>query len=547
MRKHCAKEDCPERYYFQEKCQDLSNVLPNVGGFLAEKPFESSYLYQKCAFCTYRHPLDNKATGQCLTKHMLPEFVVEKAKRQQSAVVNMILNTPMQKVCSNYRRGPIFPTTEEAKQACTTNPSCVYDEHGCRVKKCYHHTDQQACDASLCEWNKYEEKCSELVCEKYDDLHECGKDPKCIVNEAPGTSRNDYFTKHWSEVHNMFFYKHAETGLPVETIPEPTSLLVTSPVTTLLEKDPEKLQEYVKNVFEEVDRDHFFVSKADVFCRLKQCDDVPISNCMDYMMERVKLRTKDGAFYECTMDSDTLQKCIPKTCKNFKELTIAYSEIPCEDVHGKGIVATPCKQTGTDDGTFCAPKTCVDNATKAECDRANKRKDLLTGTWEPLQLQKCVWEGSTCRPFQCSQYSNIYKKAEDAELMCNDDVRCVYNNATCRDKRCEALPASGQDSDRQICLEHGCRWDKTQDGYDCRTPQEVTLTLKGRKGNLRSDLFGVERLDASSDEMTIGIHTFSLELIQGDPENLLNRSNIPDDGEDFSDRNGTVQISCDQD
>ena len=88
------------------------------------------------------------------------------------------------------------------------------------------------------------------MCEKYDDLHECGKDPKCIVNEAPGTSRNDYFTKHWSEVHNMFFYKHAETGLPVETIPEPTSLLVTSPVTTLLEKDPEKLPEYVKNVFE---------------------------------------------------------------------------------------------------------------------------------------------------------------------------------------------------------------------------------------------------------------------------------------------------------
>ena len=166
----------PRTVHFQEKCQDLSNVLPNVGGFLAEKPFESSYLYQKCAFCTYRHPLDNKATGQCLTKHMLPSLSSEKAKRQQSAVVNMILNTPMQKVCSNYRRGPIFPTTEEAKQACTTNPSCVYDEHGCRVK-CYHHTDQQACDASLCEWNKYEKSAANSCAKSTTTCTNAGKIP----------------------------------------------------------------------------------------------------------------------------------------------------------------------------------------------------------------------------------------------------------------------------------------------------------------------------------------------------------------------------------
>ena len=59
--------------------------------------------------------------------------------------------------------------------------------------------------------------------------------------------------KHWSEVvHNMFFYKHAETGLPVENDSGTHVALGDQPQTTLLEKDPEKLQEYVKNVFEEV-------------------------------------------------------------------------------------------------------------------------------------------------------------------------------------------------------------------------------------------------------------------------------------------------------
>ena len=187
-----------------------------------------------------------------------------------------------------------------------------------------------------------------------------------------------------------------------------------------------------------------------------------------------------------------LQKYIPKTCKNFKELTIAYSEIPCEDVHGKGIVATPCKQTGTDDRTF-APKTCVDNATKAECDRANKRKDLLTGTWEPLQLQKCVWEGSTCRPFQCSQYSNIYKKGR----RCRVDVQrrrslrvqqCYVPGQTLRSVAClwarfgptnmfGAWVQMGQDTGR-LRLSHTARGN---------------ADAEGRKGNLRSTAFSVSK------------------------------------------------------
>ena len=543
MQKHCAKEDCPERYYFQQKCQDLSDVLPNVGGFLPDKPFESSYLYQKCAFCTYRHPLDDDATGQCLTKHMLPEFVVEKAKRQQSMVVSTILNTPMRKVCSNYRRGPVFPTAEEAKEACQSNSSCIYDEHGCRVKKCYHHTDEKTCSANMCKWLKYEknfeevEQCTELLCSSYDDLYECGRDPQCIVNEAPGLPRISYATKHWSELQNRFYYKHAHTGKEAYHIPlsNLNIVLVASPSVKNVEREVFQLKEMLydheseKNraaldklwprfkksisMFEEQDREEksnisspYFTTSREVFCRLKTCKDMDnmgnIHNMSEYNVEDIlscthtKLRTVDGRYYQCLQPDET---CTAATC----EKSIWFPPLECEqlykdDIDTDNVCIAACEESYLIsektcnalhheqnatlkkchwDADKCITARCSHNGSEEMCLKMNKRFNIKTNKWENLPNPKCLWDGASCNAFTCPDYLDLYKNEADVELMCNEDVHCTYKDSTCQPTPCQDMPVKTTDlfDPEESCRDHNCLWQKAENHTISHDNQYICL------------------------------------------------------------------------
>ena len=461
LEKHCETNKCRELNMFKTRCQALADIRPDIGGFLPDKPFQSSYLYKKCNYCAFKHFMDDEGFDQCVEKVMFHPLALNKAERAQATVITSILDTPSSETCMNYRKGPLFDTLEAATTACNASGTCVYDKDGCRKKVCSDRENEADCNAHLCEWNAEYNRCYEMKCEQYKTGYECMYDTTC----TPKTDDILLYKKTWNEPTKSFYYKsdilegdtyaklprHLEPSLDFGADHYQKAVLVGTKVLQRYEHlkhllvqtvrtsppDMNKIQSRLDDLevffepyFDTTDfKQHYTVEKpwfVDVnvlkeyglypFCKSKKCSDTHPDDCEKYALK------SSGRYHSCYVyDLDWLDTCEEVTCGALNSTPPPPYNVSCESAFDERVTGARCITKDQ----VCVEAECSDMSTKEECDSMNRQGQ------RKLTMPACSWKGNTCQPFDCQDHD----KAPHPKVLCQTDDRCKLVGNHCKTKK----------------------------------------------------------------------------------------------------------------
>lgn len=466
LEKHCETNKCKELNVFKEKCQALADIRPDLGGFLPDKPFQSSYLYKKCNYCAFKHFMDDEGFETCTAQLMFHPDAVKKAERAQAAVTTSILSMPSSDTCINYRMGPLFDSMESARVACNASGTCVYDGDGCRQKVCTDRENATDCNAHVCEWNGY--KCYEIKCENYNTVRECESDPSC----APNLTEIMLYEKTWNEPTKSFYFKNKFDGnasykvqqnykiIPINindgTINQQHVVLVDTNVLQKYENLKDRLVQTVRSLppdmnkiqprlndlkvlfepyFDTTDfQQHYNVERTwftDVntlkkigqypLCRPKVCNEFdPYIDCP--VEKDDALRSSDNRYNRCRIVSVyDVDFCEEVTCDDFNKTRPPPYNVSCETAFDERVTRARCIMK---DKT-CVQAECNDMPTKEDCDSMNRQGQ------RKLTMPACSWKRNTCKSFDCQDHN----KALHHKVLCQTDDRCELVENRCNTKK----------------------------------------------------------------------------------------------------------------